>query len=319
MKKLVLTAAAAAVTLSMGLGAANAAEAIKAPSKTWSFSGVFGTYDQAQLQRGYQVYKEVCSSCHGMDLIAFRNLADLGYNEDELKALAAEYEVTDGPDDDGEMFDRTARLSDYFPSPFPNAKAAAASNGGAIPPDLSLVAKARVGGPDYLYALLTGYEDDVSEDVLQSIYETETQKRQVQFDADDEAYKAKKAKYDAALKDDPDLEDDPTFKAPTMPDPFVPVKSVEDLGLPDTSSFNAYFPGYGIAMAAPLADESVEYSDGTPATLSNHAADVSAFMMWAAEPSMDQRKQMGIKVILFLLVFTGILYAAKRKCWSDVH
>lgn len=313
MKKFVLTAAAAAVTLGLGLGTANAAGAIKAPSQTWSFSGVFGTYDQAQLQRGYQVYKEVCSSCHGMDLIAFRNLADLGYNEDELKALAGEYEVTDGPNDDGEMFDRTARLSDYFPSPFPNVKAAAASNGGAIPPDLSLIAKARVGGPDYLYALLTGYEDDVSEEVLQSIYEIETHKREVKHAADVEAYDVKKAKYDEEVKTDP------TLKAPVMPEDPGPVESVEDLGLPDTSNFNAYFPGYGIAMAAPLGDEAVEYADGTPATLANHSADVSAFLMWAAEPSMDHRKQMGIKVILFLLVFTGILYAAKRKCWADVH
>lgn len=313
MKKFVLTAAAAAVTLGVGLGAANAAEALKAPSKTWSFSGVFGTYDQAQLQRGYQVYKQVCSSCHGMDLIAFRNLADLGYNEDEIKAIAEEYEVTDGPDEDGEMFDRPARPSDYFPSPFSNAKAAAASNGGAAPPDLSLVAKARVGGPDYLYALLTSYEDDVSEEVLQKIFETETHKREVQYAADLAAYDVRKAKYDEKVKTDP------SAKEPTMPEDPGPVESVEDLGLPDTASFNAYFPGYGIAMAAPLSEDIVEYADGTPATLSNLSADVSAFMMWAAEPSMDERKQMGIKVILFLLVFTGILYAAKRKCWSDVH
>ncbi len=313
MKKFVLTAAAAAVTLGLGIGAASAAEALKAPSKTWSFSGVFGTYDQAQLQRGYQVYKQVCSSCHGMDLIAFRNLADLGYNEDELKAIAAEYEVTDGPDEFGDMFDRPARLSDYFPSPFANAQAAAAANGGAAPPDLSLVAKARVGGPDYLYALLTGYEDDVSEEVLQQIFETETHKREVQYAAAMEAYEVRLAKYQEKVKTDP------TAKEPAMPEDPGPVESVEDLGLPDTASFNAYFPGYGIAMAPPLSEDIVEYADGTPATLSNLSADVSAFMMWAAEPTMDQRKQMGIKVILFLLVFTGILYAAKRKCWADVH
>lgn len=313
MRKFVLTAAAAAVTLTVGVGAAHAAEALKAPSKTWSFSGVFGTYDQAQLQRGYQVYKQVCASCHGMELIAFRNLADLGYNEDEVKAIAVEYEVTDGPNEDGDMFERPARPSDYFPSPFPNAQAAAVSNGGAVPPDLSLVAKARVGGPDYLYALLTGYEDNVSEEVLQSIFETETHKRQVQYAADLEAYNVRKAAYDEQVKSDPSL------KEPTRPEDPGPVESVEDLGLPDTASFNAYFPGYGIAMASPLFEDAVEYSDGTPATLSNMSADVSAFMMWAAEPSMDERKQMGIKVLLFLLVFTGILYAAKRKCWADVH
>ncbi len=317
MKKLVLTAVAAAVTL--GIGAAQAAEAIKSPSRTWSFSGVFGTYDQAQLQRGYQVYKEVCSSCHGMDLIAFRNLTDLGYDEDEIKAIAAEYEVTDGPDEEGEMFDRPARPSDYFPAPFPNVQAAAASNGGSIPPDLSLVAKARVGGPDYLYALLTGYEEDVSEEVLQQIFKSETEKRMHQYAIDLENYEHKLEVYNAKIEDNPEAANDPMVRKPEAPEEPKPVESVEDLGLPDTANFNAYFPGYGIAMASPLGDDAVEYADGTPATLANHTADVSAFMMWAAEPAMDARKQMGIKVILFLLVFTGVLYAAKRKCWADVH
>ncbi len=252
MKKLVLAAAAAAVSLSVSV--AQAAESVAIPKSQWSFSGVFGTFDQAQLQRGYQVYKEACAACHSMDLIAFRNLADLGYNEDEIKALASEYDITDGPDDEGEMFDRPGRPSDYFVNPFPNPQAAAASNGGAVPPDLSLMAKARVGGPDYIKALLIGYQD-----------------------------------------------------AP------------EGFDLLEGSNYNAYFPGHQIAMAPPLSDESVEYSDGTPATLENHAADVAAFLMWTAEPALEDRKQMGIKVIIFLLIFTGILYAAKRKCWSDVH
>ncbi|WP_282607643.1 cytochrome c1 [Pelagibius sp. Alg239-R121] len=286
MKKLVFAAAAAAVAMS--LGAAQAAEGIQAPKSTWSFSGIFGTFDQAQLQRGYQVYKEVCAGCHAMDLIAFRNLAELGYNEDEVKAIAAEYDVTDGPDDEGEMFDRPARPSDYFPNPFPNAKAAAASNGGSVPPDLSLMAKARAAGPDYLKAMLMGYEEDVPESVLQQIFEIETEKN-------------RKRAEEIGLTD------------------YNRVESVEDLGLPDTSSFNAYFPGYGIAMAAPLGDEAVEYADGTPATLENHAADVAAFLMWTAEPALDDRKQMGIKVIIFLLIFSGVLYAAKRKCWADLH
>ena len=252
MKKLLLAAAAAAVSL--GLSGAQAAESVAIPKSQWSFSGVFGTFDQAQLQRGYQVYKEACAACHSMDLIAFRNLADLGYNEEEIKALASEYDITDGPDDEGEMFDRPGRPSDYFVNPFPNPQAAAASNGGAVPPDLSLMAKARVGGPDYIKALLTGYQDPP-----------------------------------------------------------------EGFDLLEGSNYNAYFPGHQIAMAPPLSDETVEYSDGTPATLENHAADVSAFLMWTAEPALEDRKQMGIKVIIFLLIFTAILYAAKRKCWSDVH
>jgi cytochrome c1 len=317
MNKFLLAAAAAAVTL--GLGVANAAEGVSVPKNSWSFSGIFGTFDEAQLQRGFQVYKEVCSGCHSLNLVAVRNLADLGYNEDELKALAAGYEVTDGPNEDGEMFERPGRPSDYFPAPFPNANAAAASNGGAEPPDLSLMAKARAGGPNYIKALLTGYEGGVPATVLQSIFELETHKRKVKYDAEFSVYQAKKKAYDDKLEADPSLASDPMVKEPVKPADMVPVESVEDLGLPETSSFNAYFPGYGIAMAAPLGDDAVEYGDGTPADLENLSADVSAFLMWAAEPSMGQRKEMGIKVMLFLLVFSGVLYAAKRKCWADVH
>ena len=132
---------------------------VELQKRDWSFSGPFGTFDKAAMQRGFQAYREVCAGCHGMKLIAFRNFADLGYNNDEIKAIAAEYEVQDGPNDDGEMFMRPARLSDAFPSPFANDKAARASNNGALPPDLSLIAKARVGGADYVYSLLMGYSD----------------------------------------------------------------------------------------------------------------------------------------------------------------
>lgn len=125
----------------------------------WSFQGMFGTYDRAALQRGFEVYRQVCSSCHSLNLLSYRNLTELGYSEDQAKAIASEYTVTDGPNDEGDMFDRPARLSDHFKAPFANKKAAAYANNGAVPPDMSLLVKARHGGADYVYGILTGYEE----------------------------------------------------------------------------------------------------------------------------------------------------------------
>ena len=207
-----------------------------------------------RVQRGFQVYREVCAGCHGIKYIAFRNMADLGYNEEEVKALAAEYTVEDGPDDEGEMFERPGKPSDYFPEPFPNAKAAAAANGGAAPPDLSLMAKARPNGPDYIYALLTGYVDPPA-----------------------------------------------------------------DFDLMEGLSYNAYFPGHQIAMASPLTEDAVEYADGTPATVDQMARDVTTFLMWTAEPHLEAAREMGIKVMMFLVIFCVMLYAVKRKIWEDIH
>src|SRR3546814_10395792 len=158
--------------------ASAAGEGPALPQMDWSFSGPFGTYDRHALQRGLQVYREVCSTCHSLKYVAFRNLADLGYNEEEVEAIAAEYTVTDGPNDEGEMFERPGAPSDYFPAPFPNEKAAAAANGGATPPDLSLMAKARADGPNHVHGILTGYEGLVPEDILQGIFAHETQVRQ---------------------------------------------------------------------------------------------------------------------------------------------
>jgi ubiquinol-cytochrome c reductase cytochrome c1 subunit len=185
MKKFILAGAAVlAFSLSGALAAEEAHKAaepthfpiMKPAELSWSFAGPFGTYDKGQLQRGYKVYKEVCSACHSMNLVSFRNLEELGYSEEQVKTIASEYEVQDGPNGDGEMFARKAGLSDRFPSPYPNVEAAAASNNGAAPPDFSLIAKARgvergfprfvfdvftqyaEGGPDYIHALLTGYE-----------------------------------------------------------------------------------------------------------------------------------------------------------------
>jgi ubiquinol-cytochrome c reductase cytochrome c1 subunit len=132
---------------------------VELKQRDWSFNGPFGTFDKAAMQRGLQVYREVCAGCHSMKLIAFRNFADLGYNENEIKALAAQYDVQDGPNDDGEMFTRPGVAADRIPAPYANDNAARAGNNGALPPDLSLIAKARPNGPDYLYSLLTGYKD----------------------------------------------------------------------------------------------------------------------------------------------------------------
>lgn len=240
---------------------------------SWSFEGPFGTYDKGQIQRGFKVYREVCSSCHSMSLVAFRTLEDLGYSEEQVKALAAEYTIADGPNADGDMFERPGLPSDYFPAPFPNQEAAAAANAGAVPPDFSLIAKARVvergfptfvfdvftqyaeGGPDYIYSLLTGY----------------------------------------------DLE---------------PPVGME---IPEGTYFNPYFiAGKSIAMAPPLGDGSVTYDDGAPETVEQYSRDVSAFLMWAAEPHMEERKRTGFSVMVFLVIFAGLVYLTKRKVWHEV-
>jgi ubiquinol-cytochrome c reductase cytochrome c1 subunit len=253
MKRL-LTAATVAVCTALGAGAAQAAGEAEVPDHDFSFQGIFGTFDRAEAQRGLQVYNQVCASCHSLEYVAFRNLGDLGYNGDQIDALAAQYRVTDGPNDQGEMYERPGEAADTFPPPFPNEAAARAANGGAYPPDLSLITKARANGPEYLYALLTSYEDPP---------------------ADEE--------------------------------------------LPPGQYWNTAFPGHQIAMPPPLSEGVVEYQDGTEATVEQMAHDVTVFLHWAAEPHMEARKRAGIGVVLFLLVLTGLLYAVKRKVWSDVH
>lgn len=249
--KIIVAATLASVVLA---GPASAAESVEIPSQDWSFEGIFGTFDRAALQRGLQVYENVCAGCHALEFVHYRNLADLGYSEAEIKALAAQKEVEDGPNDDGEMYFRPALPSDPFVSPFPNQQAARAANGGAYPPDLSLIVDARAGGADYIYAVLTGYTDPPA-----------------------------------------------------------------DMTVPDGMAYNAYFPGHQIAMPAPLYPDGVEYSDGTSATIAQQAKDVTTFLAWASEPNLETRKRAGVMTILFLLVFTGLLYAAKRKVWSDLH
>lgn len=250
-----LKTAILSAALALGIaGAAQASEGVKIPEQSWPHSGVFGTIDKASAQRGFQIYKEVCSACHSMKLVPIRTLAGIGIGEDELKALAASYEVQAGPNDNGEMFMRPGIPADRFPSPFANDNAARAANNGALPPDLSLVAKARQGFEDYIYAFLTGFEDPPA-----------------------------------------------------------------DINLMPGMNYNKYFPGHQVGMPNILQPEGVTYADGTKATVEQQAKDVSTFLTFVAEPHLDARKQMGVKVILFLLVFAGLMYASKRQLWSKIH
>ncbi|MCI5048902.1 MAG: cytochrome c1 [Rickettsiales bacterium] len=237
-----------------GANPALAAGDVKHPKHVkWSFDGVFGKFDRQSIQRGLQVYREVCASCHGLKRVAFRTLTDVGFSEDEVKALAAEYTFVDGPNDDGEMFDRPGRPSDKFPSPYDNENAARAVNNGAYPPDMSLLVKARHDGANYIYSLMTGYEE-----------------------------------------------------AP------------EHVQLGDGQHYNPYFPGGKLAMPEQILDGTVDYQDGTEATQEQMAKDVVAFLQWAAEPEMEDRKRMGVKVMLFLIVFTVLFYLAKKRIWARI-
>jgi ubiquinol-cytochrome c reductase cytochrome c1 subunit len=223
--------------------------------QTWSFNGFFGSFDQAQLKRGFQTYKDVCSGCHSMNLMHYRDLTDIGFTEDEVKAIAAEVQVTDGPNDTGEMFDRPGRPSDPFKAPFANEQAARAANNGALPVDLSLVAKSRAGsgftgydGADYIFSLMTGYEE-------------------------------------------------------TPP---------ADFKLGENMHYNHAFKGHQIAMPPPLADS-------PEAPLAQQAQDIATFLTWTAEGNLEDRHRTGIKAILFLVIFTLIAYAVKRKVWAPIH
>lgn len=278
MNKLIKKIGAALVAVSFIAGPAMAAGSypINKPRYVdWSFAGPFGKYDTAQLQRGLKLYTEVCAACHSLELVAFRNLEDLGYSEDQIKSFAAQYEVEDGPNEDGEMFFRPATPADRFPGPYANREEAVLSNNGAYPPDFSLLAKARhiergfptfvydiftqyaEGAPDYIYSLLTGYTDD------------------------------------------------------------VPEKYIDEIG---DLSYNPYFiAGPALAMAQPLYDDMVEYDDGTPATLDQHAKDITAFMMWAAEPKLEERKELGFRVMVFLVIFAALLYLSKKQVWSRLE
>ena len=227
------------------------------PRQSWSFNGPLGKYDRAQLQRGFRIYKEVCSNCHSMRLLSYRNLGEAGgpqFSKSAVESLAGQVQVTDGPNEKGEMYQRPARPSDRFRSPFANDELARMANGGALPPDLSVMAKARSNGPDYIHALLTGYHE-----------------------------------------------------APA------------DMKITPGMHYNVTFPGHQIAMPPPLSDGMISYTDGTKPTLDNYAKDVSAYLMWAAEPKLEERHKLGALMMVFLLAFAVIMFLAKRVVWARMH
>jgi ubiquinol-cytochrome c reductase cytochrome b/c1 subunit len=249
-------------------------ESTTPPMLKWSFAGPFGKYDPGQLQRGFKVYKEVCSNCHSLAMIAFRNLADPGgpeFSTAQAAAIAAQYKIKDGPDDHGEMFERPGRLADYFPPPFPNEQAARASNGGAYPPDMSVLAKARTyerGFPGFVIDIFTQYQEQ-GPDYIAAVLK---------------GYEQKPA----------------------------------DMQMAPGMMYNKYFPGHGIAMPPPISDGQVTFDDGAPATLDQYSKDIAAFLMWTAEPHLDDRKRIGFQVMVYLLLLAGLLYFTKKQVWRDV-
>ena len=232
---------------------ASAEETIVLPTQKWSFDSLFGTFDLASAQRGFQVYSEVCSNCHSMNQMYYRNLSGIGLSAEQIKSIAAGFEVPLGLNDSGEPISGPATPSSRFRSPFANEKAARAANNGALPPDLSLIVNAREGGADYIYDLLTGFAD-----------------------------------------------------APA------------DVKLQSGMNYNKYFPGHQIAMRQPIQDGQVEYADGTKNTLAQEARDVTTFLAWAANPELVERKKIGVRIALFLILMTGVTYAVKRQIWADV-
>ena len=224
------------------------------PNHEWSFEGITGTFDRAALQRGFKVYREVCAGCHSMRLLYYRDLVDIGFSDAEVKAISSDYTVIDGPNDEGEMFERPAKPSDHFVGPFANDQEARASNNGSYPPDLSVITKARVNGVNHIYNLLIGYTEP--------------------------------------------------------PDNF-------EIG--EGMYYNQWIKGNQIAMAPPLDDDYVDYDDGTENTLSQLSEDVVTFLAWSAEPELEARKNLGIKVILFFIIFGIIIYLVKQRLWRDVH
>lgn len=272
-----LSLIAAALVLVTG-GPALASGGAKQPRNiSYSFDGPFGKFDQAQLQRGFKVYREVCSACHGINLLSFRNLGDRGgpfydphyknaNDNPYVKAIAAEYQINDIDSETGDVIQRPGTSADRFPSPFVNEAAARGANGGALPPDLSVIAKARQGGPAYVASLLTGYVNPP-----------------------------------AGLE----------VPAGQYYNPYM----AGDVSSAWHGDHDHVPPGGFIAMPPQLAPGKVTFDDGTPSTIDQQAKDVSAFLMWAAEPKLEDRKQMGFSVMIYLVLFTALLYWSYRRVW----
>lgn len=245
---------APAVVMASLLAAPALAQEDAMPNEKWSFQGLFGTFDLAAAQRGFQVYATVCANCHSMKLLHYRDLSGIGLDAEQIKAIAAGVTVPLGTDDQGNPKEGPATAASQFRSPFANDKAARSANNGALPPDLSLIVNAREGGPNYIYGILTD---------------------------------------------------------------FVPAPA--GFKMQDGLYYNKMYPGHQIGMPQPLQDGTVEYTDGTGTSLDQEAHDVVTFLSWAANPETVERKQIGVRVILFLVFMTGLTYAVKRKVWSDVH
>lgn len=224
------------------------------PAYGWSHNGMFSTFDHASIRRGFQVYREVCAACHSLDRIAWRNLVAVSHTTSEAKAMAEELEYDDEPDDEGNPKKRPGKLADYIPGPYANEQAARAANQGALPPDLSLIVKARHGGCDYIFSLLTGYPEEPPAGVV----------------------------------------------------------------LPVGGNYNPYFPGGSIAMGRVLFDDLVEYEDGTPASTSQMAKDVTTFLNWASEPEHDDRKKWGLKALIVLSSLYLLSVWVKKFKWQPV-
>ena len=278
--KLGLLSAALVATLSVAAPALAAGGAEHPKNGNYSFEGPFGKWDQAQLQRGYKVYREVCASCHSMNLVAFRHLGVKGapfYDAEYpnpndnpfVRTIAAEFQINDIDSETGDTVQRPGTPADRFPNPYPNEAAARGANGGAMPPDLSVMAKARHGGANYIYSLLSGY-----------------------------------------------------------------VAPPRELTVPANQYYNPYYAGdlasywrgdpehvpHGgfLAMPPQLRPGLVTYDDGTPSTINNMARDVGAFISWASDPKMEERKGSGLAVLGYLVIFAGLLYASYRRIWRDV-
>jgi ubiquinol-cytochrome c reductase cytochrome c1 subunit len=256
----------------------------------WGFEGPFGKFDQEQLQRGYKVFSEVCQNCHSADLMSYRTLGEKGGpfwnpkypnpNENPVvKAIAAGVTVDDIDPDTGDKITRPGTTADRFKRPFPNEPAARASNGGALPPDLSVITKAREGGPRYVYSILTGY-NRAPTGFDMAMLTTPQNKHYNPYYAGDTA-----SAWHMEMKDE-------TKKPPA--------------------------PGGGfISMPPPLADNKVTYDDGVKATVDQEAKDVVAFLAWASEPKQVERKQTGFAVMIYLLILTGLAYASYRRVWRN--
>ncbi len=224
------------------------------PKHDWSFEGITGVFDRSAVQRGFKVYREVCSGCHSMNLLYYRDLIDIGFSEEQVKYIASEYTVLDGPNDEGEMYERPGKSFDKFANPYNNDQEARASNNGAYPPDLSVITKSRKGGADYIYNLLIGYTD--------------------------------------------------------------PPSNIE---LGEGMYYNKWMAGNQIAMPVPLYDGSVDYDDGTSNEAEQLAEDLTTFLVWAAEPELEDRKKLGLKVVTFFIIVSALVFLLKRRLWKEIN